>query len=207
MTDNTTGWGQVLAGGLVGYFLGNNGGLFGNNNCGKQCNESINAKIEDLMESQDTKSILDASIAGDSQIRSDIGNLTKDVYELNIQQLIGDQSKQRDLDHQFCKTREFISAENGITRAAIENFKSLYQADRYNDIARENAELKNKLNIMPLECAISSINGKLDDVMCKGAVRTCSNSCYNGNINPYTVPPLVGTATSTNSYNPSVPTA
>jgi hypothetical protein len=32
------------------------------------------------MNGQDTKAILDATIAGDSQVRADIGALTKDVY-------------------------------------------------------------------------------------------------------------------------------
>jgi hypothetical protein len=92
MTDNTcNGWGGILAGGLVGYLVGaNGGGLFGNGNCGRVAgcgNDNFHcgydeAKLNDIMNGQDTKAILDATIAGDSQVRSDIGALTKDVYAL-----------------------------------------------------------------------------------------------------------------------------
>ena len=161
------------------------------------------------MEGANTKAILDATIAGDSQVRSDIGALTKDVYSLNIQQLINGQSEQRQIDNQFCKTREFIAADGTATRAAIDAFKQLYQSDRYNDLARENAELKNKINVMPLECGLAAINAKFDAVACPSAIRTCGSVCSSnyGYRNPWDLPPLQGTATYTKSYTPVAPTA
>lgn len=218
MTDNTcNGWGGILAGGLVGYLVGaNGGGLFGNGNCGRGvgCGDDCGrhygydeAKLNDIMDGQDTKAILDATIAGDSQVRSDIGALTKDVYALNVQQLINGQTEQRQIDNQFCKTREFIAADGTATRAAIDAFKQLYQSDRYNDLARENAELKNKINVMPLECGLAAINAKFDAIACPGAVRTCGSGCGSSCGNPFQLPPLTGTATVSRSYNPNIPAA
>lgn len=221
MTDNNcSGWGQVLAGGLIGYLFGaNGGGFFGNGcnrngncgSCGENCKVSaIQTRVDDLMSGQDTKAILDATIAGASQVRSDIETLTKQVYDLNIQQLINDQANQRNLDNQFCQTRERVTADGSATRASIDIFKQLYQTDRYNDLARENVELKNKINIMPLECAIGAVNAKLDSVIGCAGVRTCGNSCgghvgYSNGFPYYAVPP-VGTFELTKSYNPNVPT-
>ena len=103
MNENCSGWGGILAGGLVGYLVGaNGGGLFGNNCAGKynacggtNCEISaINSKVDDIMDGQDTKAILQSTIAGTSQVRSDLAALSKDVYALNVQQLINQQSNQ-----------------------------------------------------------------------------------------------------------------
>lgn len=216
MTDNcNNGWGSVLGAGLVGYFLGNGGGLFGNgcarNNCG-DCGENckvsaIQTRVDDIMSGQDTKAILDATIAGDSQVRSDIGALTKDVYALNVQQLINGQSEQRQIDNQFCKTREFVAADGTATRAAISAFETRYLEDRIHDRDLTIAKLQNELVAAPLACGLAAVNSKLDSVIGCAGVRTCPSNCGNAIVNPYTIPPLVGTATTTNSYNPSVPAA
>ena len=218
MTDNTCNgnWGAGAIGFVLGAALTGGGGLFGNN-CGRNAGCGCEgkhygydeAKLNDIMDGQDTKAILDATIAGASQVRSDIGALTKDVYAVNVQQLINGQAEQRQIDNQFCKTREFIAADGTATRAAVNNFLQIYQTDRYNDLARENAELKNKINVMPLECGLAAINAKFDAVACPGAVRTCGNSCGSscGYRNPYDLPPLQGTATYTKSYTPVAPTA
>lgn len=217
MTDNTCGsWGGILAGGLVGYLVGaNGGGLFGNNNCGKNAgcgHDSFHcgydeAKLNDIMNGQDTKAILDATIAGDSQVRSDIGALTKDVYALNIQQLINAQSEQRQIDNQFCKTREFIAADGTATRAAINGFETRYLEDRIHDRDQIIAKLQNELVAAPLACGLAAVNAKLDSVIGCAGVRTCGSGC--GNSNPWTLPPLTGVAQTTTSYNPNVvaPTA
>lgn len=219
MTDNTCGnWGAGAVGFVLGAALTGNGGLFGNNNCGRNncgCGHDNfhcgydEAKLNDIMAGQNNKAILDATIAGDSQVRSDIGSLTKDLYAINVQQLINGQTEQRQIDNQFCKTREFIAADGTATRAAVNNFLQIYQNDRYNDLARENAELKNKINVMPLECGLAAINAKFDAVACPGAVRTCGSGCGSnyGYRNPYDLPPLQGTATYTKSYTPVAPTA
>lgn len=217
MTDNNcSGWGAGAIGFVLGSVLTNGGGLFGNNNCGRNncggyaenCQISaIETKVNDIAQGNSTKAILDATIAGASQVRSDIETLTKQVYDLNIQQLINDQANQRNLDNQFCQTRERVTADGSATRASIDIFKQLYQTDRYNDLARENVELKNKINIMPLECAIGAVNAKLDSVIGCAGVRTCGSSCGNSCGFPnYAVPP-VGTFNIQKSYNPNIPTA
>lgn len=217
MTDNcNNSWGTVLGAGLVGYFLGNGGGLFGNN-CGRQtcggCEETckvsaIQTRVDDIMSGQDTKAILDATIAGDSQVRSDIGALTKDVYALNVQQLINGQSEQRQIDNQFCKTREFIAADGTATRAAINGFETRYLEDRVHDRDLIIAKLENQLTAAPLACGLAAVNAKLDSVIGCAGVRTCGNSCgCSNNFNPYQLPPLTGTATYTKTYNPNVAAA
>ena len=200
--------GGVLAGGLVGYLVGaNGGGLFGNNcgakpACGYDC--GVNAKLDDIMDGQDTKAILDATIAGASQVRSDIGALTKDVYALNVQQLINGQAEQRQIDNQFCTTREFVAADGSATRAAINAFETRYLEDRIHDRDLTIAKLQNELVAAPLACGLAAVNAKLDSVIGCAGVKTCGSACGS---NPYTIPPLVGTATNTQSYNPSIPTA
>lgn len=159
------------------------------------------------MNGQDTKAILDATIAGDSQVRADIGALTKDLYSLNIQQLINGQNEQRQIDNQFCKTREFVAADGTATRAAIGAFETRYLEDRIHDRDLTIMKLQNELVAAPLACGLAAVNSKLDSVIGCAGVRTCGNSCGCGKANPFTIPPLVGTATQTNSYNPSVPTA
>lgn len=197
-----------------GYLVGANGGnLFGNgcnahaNYCsGTNCEISaINSKVSDLMDGQDTKAILDATISSASQIRSDVGSLTKDVYALNVQQLINQQSNQRNLDNQFCRTREFVSADGAATRAAINAFETRYLQDRIHDRDLRISKLETDLALSPLACGLAAVNSKLDSVIGCAGVRTCNQSVC-GSCNPYTVPPLVGTATSTRSYNPNIPT-
>lgn len=201
MSENCAGWGGVLAGGLVGYLVGaNGGGLFGNGcnaranySCGTNCEISaINSKVDDIMDGQDTKAILDATIAGDSQIRSDIAGLTKDVYALNVQQLINQQSNQRNLDNQFCKTREFVAADGTATRAAINAFETRYLEDRIHDRDLRIAKLETDLALAPVACGLAGVNAKLQSVIGCSGVRTCNQSVCGGcNVNPYTVPPLV----------------
>ena len=124
---------------------------------------------------------------------------------MGVQAIYNQQTVARNIDKEFCNTNGIIVADGEKTRMAIDAFKQLYQSDRYNDLARENAELKNKINVMPLECGLAAINAKFDAVACPGAVRTCGGQCGCGN--PYTLPPLTGTATYTKTYNPNVPVA
>ena len=214
MTDNNcSGWGQVLAGGLIGYLFGaNGGGFFGGgctrnaNDCGENCKISaIQTRVDDLMEGQDTKAILDATIAGASQIRTDIGALTKDVYSLNVQQLINDQANQRNIDNQFCQTREVVSADGIATRSAVNAFETRYLEDRVRDRDLMIAKLESQLVAAPLACGIAAVNSKLDSVIGCAGVRTCGNSC-GSNHNPYTLPPLTGSSSVTTTYNPNVTT-
>jgi hypothetical protein len=216
MTDNNCGnWGAGAVGFVLGAALTGNGGLFGNNNCGRNagCGHDNfhcgydEAKLNDIMSGQNTKAILDATIAGDSQVRSDIGALTKDVYALNVQQLINDQSEQRQIDNQFCRTREFIAADGTATRAAVNGFETRYLEDRVHDRDLLIAKLENQLTFAPLACGLAAVNSKLDSVIGCAGVRTCGSSCGCGNSNPYTLPPLTGSATITRTYNPNVAAA
>ena len=214
MTDNTcTGnWGAGAIGFVLGAALTGGGGLFGNN-CGKNagCGHDNfhcgydEAKLNDIMNGQDTKAILDATIAGDSQVRSDIGALTKDVYALNVQQLINAQTEQRQIDNQFCKTRKFIAADGTATRAAINGFETRYLEDRVHDRDLMIAKLQNELVAAPLACGLAAVNAKLDSVISCSGVKTCGCGC--GSSNPFQLPPLTGSATVTRTYNPNVPVA
>lgn len=216
MTDNNcSGWGAGAVGFVLGSVLTNGGGLFGNN-CGKTacngCDENckvsaIQTRVDDIMNGQDTKAILDATIAGDSQVRSDIGALTKDVYALSIQQLINAQGEQRQIDNQFCKTREFIAADGIATRSAVSAFETRYLEDRIHDRDLMIAKLQNDLAISPLACGLAAVNSKLDSVLCPGGVRTCGAICGSSCGFPtYSVPP-VGTFNIQKSYNPNIPAA
>jgi hypothetical protein len=123
-----------------------------------------------------------------------------------IQSIYNQQTVARNIDKEFCNTNGIIVADGEKTRMAIDAFKQLYQSDRYNDLARENVELKNKINVMPLECGLAAINAKFDAVACPSAVRTCGSACSSSCGFPtYSVPP-VGTFNIQKSYNPNVPT-
>lgn len=214
MTDNTCNgnWGAGAIGFVLGAALTGGGGLFGNN-CGRNagCGHDgfhcgyDEAKLNDIMSGQNTKALLDATIAGDSQVRSDIGALTKDVYALNIEQLINGQSEQRQIDNQFCKTREFIAADGTATRAAVNAFETRYLEDRIHDRDLVIAKLENQLTAAPLACGLAAVNSKLDSVIGCAGVKTCNCGC--GNSNPWTLPPLTGVAQTTTSYNPNVAAA
>jgi hypothetical protein len=121
-----------------------------------------------------------------------------------IQQLINGQSEQRQIDNQFCKTREFIAADGTATRAAINGFETRYLEDRVHDRDLIISELKNQLTAAPLACGLAAVNAKLDSVIGCAGVKTCGSGCGCAS-NPYTLPPLTGTATYTKSYNPNIP--
>lgn len=131
------------------------------------------------------------------------------ITHYGVQSIYNQQTVARNIDKEFCNTNGVIVSENEKTRFVIDAFKQLYQTDRYNDLARENIELKNKINVLPLECAIGGVAAKLDSVIGCAGVRTCGNSCGCNNhygFPNYAVPP-VGTFEYTKSYNPNVPVA
>ena len=221
MTDGNNDWGQLGAG-ILGYFIGagTGGNLFGGCGVNGKCampimpnNDekiaAISAKLDDMNSGSNTKAILDATIAGDSQVRSDIGALTKDVYSLNIQQLINEQNYQRNLDNQFCKTQEFIAADGNLTRSKIAAFETRYLEDRIHDRDLTIARLQNELTIAPVACGLSAVNSKLDSVIGCAGVRVCNDTCngFGYGRNPYTLPPLTGSSSVTTTYNPNVAAA
>lgn len=179
MTDNTNnGWGTVLGAGLVGYFLGNGGGFFNGGcarpECGENCKiTAIDAKVSDLENWNQSREILGTITAGNEVVLGTLNQINRDNVALNIQGIYNQQTVARNIDQQFCNTNGIVVADGEKTRAALSNFVQLYQTDRYNDLARENAELKGKINTLPLECSLAAVNYKLDSVICCNGVKTC----------------------------------
>lgn len=204
--------GSVLAGGLVGYLVGaNGGGLFGNN-CTNKCGSNpeiaaIDAKVTDLENWNQSREILGAVNGQSDEILDTLNQINRDNYALNIQGIYNQQTVARNIDKEFCNTNGIIVADGEKTRDAIGAFQTRYLEDRIHDRDLTIAELKNKINVMPLECGLAAINAKFDAVACPGAVRTCGNGCGSSCGFPtYAVPP-VGTFEFSKSYNPNVPTA
>ena len=212
MTENTCGsWGGILAGGLVGYLVGaNNGGLFGNNCGAKACGcpnpeiAAIDAKVTDLENWNQSREILGAVNANAEGIMGTLNQINRDNYALNIQGIYNQQTVARNIDKEFCNTNGIIVADGEKTRGAIAAFETRYLEDRIHDRDLTIAKLQNELVAAPLACGLAAVNAKLDSVIGCAGVKTCGSGC--GNANPYTIPPLVGTATNTQSYNPSIPT-
>lgn len=212
MTDNTS-WGATLGAGLIGYFLGN-GGIFGNNGCNKACEDpckvsAIETKVNDIAEGNATKAILDATIAGTSQVRDDLAQINRDNYALNIQGIYNQQTVARGVDNQFCKTQEMVISDGEKTRGVIKAFETRYLEDRVHDRDLQIMKLQNELVAAPLACGLAAVNSKLDSVMGCAGVRVCGGSCGCGSscgFPNYAVPP-VGTFNIQKSYNPNIPTA
>lgn len=210
MTDNTCGWGGILAGGLVGYLVGaNGGGLFGNGGCAKQCGvnpeiAAIDAKVTDLESWNQSREILGAVNGQSDEILDTLNQINRDNYALGVQSIYNQQTVARNIDKEFCNTNGIIVADGEKTRSAIGAFQTRYLEDRIHDRDLTIAKLQNELVAAPLACGLAAVNAKLDSVIGCAGVKTCGSAC--GNSNPFTIPPLVGTATSTKSYNPSIPT-
>ena len=211
MTENTYGWGGVLAGGLVGYLAGaNGGGLFGNGGCAKQCGcpnpeiAAIDAKVTDLENWNQSREILGAITAGNENTLDVLNQINRDNYALGVQGIYNQQTVARNIDKEFCNTNGIIVADGEKTRGAIAAFQTRYLEDRIHDRDLTIAKLQNELVAAPLACGLAAVNAKLDSVIGCAGVKTCGTGCGS---NPYTIPPLVGTATNTQSYNPSIPAA
>lgn len=217
MTDGygCGGWGGILAGGLVGYLVGaNGGGLFGGN-CGtcarcpqEECKLSaIDAKVTDLQNWNQSRQILGTVTSGVEGIQSTLNQINRDNYALNIQGIYNQQTVARNIDQQFCNTNAFIAADGQKTRGMIGAFETRYLEDRIHDRDLQIAKLQNQLVAAPLACGLAAVNSKLDSVIGCAGVKTCGSGCGCVTSNPYTLPPLQGTATYTRSYNPNVPSA
>ena len=215
MTENTCGsWGAGAIGFVLGAALTGNGGLFGNNNCGKGCGPcgtnpeiaAIDAKVSDLESWNQSREILGTVTAGNEGIMATLNQINRDNYSLNIQGLYNQQTVARNIDQQFCNTNGIIVADGEKTRGAIAAFETRYLEDRIRDRDLQIAKLQNELVAAPLACGLAAVNSKLDAVMCPGAVKTCGSACGCGS-NPWGIPPLQGTATYTKSYTPVAPTA
>lgn len=215
MTDCNTGWGGILAGGLVGYLVGaNGGGLFGNNNCGRNncgCSNpeiaAIDAKVTDLENWNQSREILGAVNGQSDEILDTLNQINRDNYALGVQNIYNQQTVARNIDKEFCNTNGIIVSDGEKTRMAIGAFQTRYLEDRIHDRDLTIAKLQNELTISPIACGLAAVNAKLDAVMCPGAVKTCGSGCGSSCGFPnYAVPP-VGTFNIQKSYNPNIPTA
>ena len=215
MTENTcNGWGGILAGGLVGYLVGaNGGGLFGNNNCGGTgCGPNpeiaaIDAKVSDLESWNQSREILGTVTAGNEALMASLNQINRDNYALGVQSIYNQQTVARNIDKEFCNTNGIIVADGEKTRSAINAFETRYLEDRIHDRDLTIAKLQNELVAAPLACGLAAVNSKLDSVMGCAGVKTCGSGCGCGGSNPYTLPPLTGSATITRTYNPNVAAA
>ena len=214
MTDCNTGWGGILAGGLVGYLVGaNGGGLFGNNNCGKNncgCSNheiaAIDAKVSDLESWNQSREILGTVNAGTEALMASLNQINRDNYALNIQGIYNQQTVARNIDKEFCNTNGIIVADGEKTRDAIGAFQTRYLEDRIHDRDLTIAKLQNELVAAPLACGLAAVNSKLDSVIGCTGVRTCGSGCSNSCGFPTYAAPPVGTFNIQKSYNPNVPT-
>ena len=217
MTESTcNGWGGILAGGLVGYLVGaNGGGLFGNNNCGRtgcgcgpNCEiAAIDAKVSDLESWNQSREILGTVTAGNEALMASLNQINRDNYALGVQSIYNQQTVARNIDKEFCNTNGIIVADGEKTRDAINAFETRYLEDRIHDRDLTIAKLQNELVAAPLACGLAAVNSKLDSVIGCAGVKTCGSGCGCGSSNPYTLPPLTGSATITRTYNPNVAAA
>jgi hypothetical protein len=211
MTENTCGsWGAGAVGFVLGAALTNGGGLFGNGGCAKQCGcpnpeiAAIDAKVTDLENWNQSREILGAITAGNENTLDVLNQINRDNYALGVQGIYNQQTVARNIDKEFCNTNGIIVADGEKTRGAIAAFQTRYLEDRIHDRDLTIAKLQNELVAAPLACGLAAVNAKLDSVIGCAGVKTCGSACGS---NPYTIPPLVGTATNTQSYNPSIPAA
>lgn len=183
MTDSNSGWGALLGGGIVGYLLGSGGNFFGNNNfpgytgAGINCDVVANgAKLDAIMANDNHNEILNA-VAG---VNANVSQSAKDIYQTEIQNLLAEQASQQSLSDQFCKTREYITADGVATRTAIDALKDQIAADKIAQLRDEVMTLKNQAATAPLYGMIGGIQNTLNSVIGCSGVRTCSGcGCSN----------------------------
>lgn len=214
MTDNTCNgnWGAGAIGFVLGAALTGGGGLFGNGNCGrvascggKDCEISaIDAKVTDLENWNQSREILGAVNGQSDEILDTLNQINRDNYALGVQSIYNQQTVARNIDKEFCNTNGIIVSDGEKTRGAIAAFQTRYLEDRIHDRDLVIAKLENQLVAAPLACGLAAVNSKLDSVIGCAGVKTCGSGCGCAS-NPYTLPPLTGTATYTKSYNPNIP--
>ena len=189
MTDSNSGWGSggsfVLGGvlgWLAGYALSNNNKSFmnaypGYTGAGINCDVASNgAKLDAIMANDNHNEILNA-VAG---VNANVSQSAKDIYQTEIQNLLAEQASQQSLSDQFCKTREYITADGVATRTAIDALKDQIAADKIAQLRDEVMTLKNQAATAPLYAMIGGIQNSLNSVIGCSGVRTCSGcGCSN----------------------------
>ena len=185
MTDSNNGWGALLGGGIVGYLLGSGGNFFGNNNfpgytgAGAQCDVVANgAKLDAIMANDNHNEILNA-VAG---VNANVSQSAKDIYQTEIQNLLAEQASQQSLSDQFCKTREYITADGVATRASINALKDQIAADKIAQLRDEVMTLKNQAATAPLYGMIGGIQNTLNSVIGCSGVRVCQCTVPSGTV-------------------------
>lgn len=190
MTE-TNGWGSggsfVLGGvlgGLAGYALSNNnkmpyaaalaGGVTG---YGEGCDIArANARIDNIISQNAQNEVINA-IAG---VNANVSQSAKDIYQTEIQNLLAEQASQQSLSDQFCKTREYITADGVATRASISALKDQIAADKIAQLRDEVMTLKNQAATAPLYGMIGGLQNTLNSVIGCSGVRVCP--CPSGTI-------------------------
>lgn len=191
MTDSNTGWGSggsfVLGGvlgGLAGYALSNNNksfinGYAGYTGAGAQCDIVANgAKLDAIMANDNHNQILNA-VAG---VNANVSQSAKDIYQTEIQNLLAEQASQQSLSDQFCKTRQYITADGVATRASINALKDQIAADKIAQLRDEVMTLKNQAATAPLYGMIGGIQNTLNSVIGCSGVKICPCSVPSGTI-------------------------
>ena len=185
MTETNSGWGALLGGGIVGYLLGSNGNLFGNNSypgytgAGINCDVVANgAKLDAIMANDNHNEILNA-VAG---VNANVSQSAKDIYQTEIQNLLAEQASQQSLSDQFCKTREYITADGVATRASINALKDQIAADKIAQLRDEVMTLKNQAATAPLYGMIGGIQNTLNSVIGCSGVRVCQCTVPSGTV-------------------------
>lgn len=192
------GWGSLLGGGIVGYFLGaaTGGNWFGNRGpgfgpgygpvagfgTGAVTAAYDTGKLDAILDNQasfqrqnDTQNITSAVTSGDATILASLNSINRDNYALNIQNLFNQQTQFRNVDKEFCNTNGIIGADGNATRASIQAFKDEWQAARYNDLLQRLNAAENKLANVPLELAMTNLTQKVNEIQSNfipGAVRS-----------------------------------
>lgn len=204
------GWGSLLGGGIVGYFLGaaTGGNWFGNNRgpyfgngygVGAMTAAYDTGKLDAILDNQasfqrqnDTQHITQAVTGGDATILASLNSINRDNYALNIQNLFNQQTQFRNVDKEFCNTNGLIGADGNATRASIQAFKDEWQAARYNDLLQRLNAAETKLANVPLELAMTNLTQKVNEIQSNfipGAVRSvpaCPPQQANCNLCPCT---------------------
>ena len=188
MTDSNSGWGSggsfVLGGvlgGLAGYALSANrmpygpaaamavGGVTG---YGEGCDIArVNARVDNIISQNAQNEVINA-IAG---VNANVSQSAKDIYQTEIQNLLAEQASQQSLSDQFCKTREYITADGVATRASISALKDQIAADKIAQLRDEVMVLKNQAANAPLYAMVGGIQNSLNSVIGCSGVRTCPN--------------------------------
>lgn len=201
--EGNSGWGSLLGGGVVGYFLGaaTGGNWFGGPNrgympygTGAMIGAYDTSKLDAIIDHQanfqrqaDTSSIIDNVTAGTQAITASLNTINRDNYILNALGIYNDQTAFRNVDQQFCNTNAIIQADGVATRNAVDAFKDQWQEARYQDLLQRLNNAENRLANVPMQLALSNLTNQVADLQrnfIPGAVRSVPACPTNNSLCP-----------------------